>query len=76
MTPVELISKLSNVDTYELLIWLKFLANKKNCRDCIAEKKLRGIIPECHFCIPTSTLIKQNFKSLKKEKNNENPKQK
>ena len=63
MTPIELIKKLLEKDSYELLIWLKFLANKIDCKDCIrTRKQVSGKMPKCHLCIPAAKLIKQNFK--------------
>ena len=69
MTPIEMLVKLSEKDSYELLIWLKFLATKQNCSDCVrVRKKSSGVPPDCSKCVPAAPLIKQNFKSLKKGK--------
>lgn len=71
MSPEELFKRLSKTDSYELLIWLKFLATKINCQECVkTRKKLSGKPPNCNECVPAAPLIKQNFTSLKKEKTN------
>jgi len=63
MTPIELISKLLEKDNYTLLIWLQFLAEKIDCKDCIqTRKESSGIPPDCSQCIPPKNLIKKNFR--------------
>lgn len=63
MTTLELIKKLINKDSYETFIWLKFLANKINCNECVrTRKKMSGKPPNCSKCVPAAPLIKQNFK--------------
>lgn len=65
MTPVQIFEKLSNIDSYELLIYLKWLATKVNCSDCVrTRKKMSGKAPNCNECVPAAKLIKQNFKNL------------
>jgi len=62
MTLKELTLKLINKDSYELFIWLKFLVDKIDCRDCVATRKaVSNSPPECHRCVPASKLIKKYF---------------
>lgn len=63
MTLLELFNRIIKKDSYEVLIWLKFLANKIDCKDCIATKKTSsGKPPDCSKCVPAAPLIKSNFK--------------
>jgi len=65
----ETLKKLINKDSYELYIWLTFLSNKMECKDCIATRKqMSGKPPDCQKCIPVHGLIKKTFNSGKGDK--------
>jgi len=62
MTPKEIFDKLIEKDSYEVMIWLQFIASKIDCKDCIDTKKMTsGIPPRCSDCGPAKSLIKKTF---------------
>jgi hypothetical protein len=68
MSLLELLEKLFKKDLYENLIWLEWLANKKDCRKCIDDWMLKNEQPpKCHDCIPARSIIRKKFKSTEKE---------
>lgn len=58
------ISNILKKDSYEIYIWLLFLADKIECKQCILrEKKKHNRIPDCYKnCIPSKNLINSIWK--------------
>ena len=66
---IDIIIGLFLKDKYECYIWLTWLAEKVDCKDCINLYKSKGKRPDCYNnCIPSKNLIKSRYKSGKKEK--------
>lgn len=65
----EIVKKLGEKDSYEILLWLSFLAEKISCVDCIETCKLKQKIPQCQMCVPAKNLIKK-YNLGKKENQN------
>jgi len=72
MSILELINILLKKDSYELLIWLQFIAKKMDCPDCIQVCVDKNKIPNCSLCIPPKNLIKKASKTLGKRRQQQN----
>jgi len=66
----ELFNGILKQDLYELLIWSEwyFRPSRVSCKECVEERKIKGVVPDCVKCgLPSSRLIKNAFRK-KKEK--------
>lgn len=79
MTLRQLVTGILDHDLYEMYIWALWFFNPKRvpCVSCINARCNTGDDPpDCAACIPPANLIKKRFKTLEKEKQNENDQQK
>ena len=57
MTLGQMLNKLAEKDTYDLYMWVNFLASKIDCKDCIDVCGYKNRLPDCASCIPTKKMI-------------------
>jgi hypothetical protein len=63
MKTISLVNQLLEKDDYELLLWLRWLAEKKiSCIECVKTRAaMSKIKPDCSLCLPISTQITKYF---------------
>ena len=56
----EIVQGLLDIDSYDCLMWLQWLSQKKiSCQDCVNTMVLSNKVPDCNKCLPKTKTFKK-----------------